>query len=571
MVFFGPFKIQTYFPGRELRLKTNKLHASIPLMLASSFVFAIGMGDIRVESFINQPFSAEIPLLDLGSNQLSAIKASLATAEEFERIGVEKPVSVLPLLKFDVVKTRDGYPVIKISTSERVSEPYLQILVDLAWPDGQIYRNYTVLLDPPGYKLSAASKNDATQTSYRKSASNGYEYASAVQKDGYIAAMTKPATPEVQKETIVYGPTRARENIWQISQRYSSPEMAIQQIILAIVGTNSQAFTQGNLNGLKPGERLRIPFGDEVHHIPLELARQEVDAHDLAWKSRQEIKHVLLPPYVDGVAGVSQFNQVADADSDSLPSIIAQAPRLELPLAQTNVSFESEKNTMMVVSNVPSIIDASTIAAQSPATAVDNADHVLLKKQLQDLQEKNNQLEKALSEKSNNKAADLQMGSPAKFPENQTARINENVPAADKKSSGFWLYALLIGGLGAGALIYRMQPERCKKSQHDTDSMDNHLHQADDKPPVHQVVLLENEEKCDSAGEHQCSELNVEERMPKLIKSKAALDTMLTLTKTHIDMEYYERAKFALHELLVFGDEHQKREAQTLMEELDSK
>ena len=48
-------------------------------------------------------------------------------------------------------RNKNRQAVIKIVSQQRIEDPFLQILVDVAWADGQLYRSYTLLLDPPGY------------------------------------------------------------------------------------------------------------------------------------------------------------------------------------------------------------------------------------------------------------------------------------------------------------------------------------------------------------------------------------------------------------------------------------
>ncbi len=111
--------------------------------------FALGLGELKVYSYLNQKSKAEIPIIGLGSLPLSELKVNLADLSEFERIGMDRPY-FLSTLKFSVKRKRGG-PVIEISSDKRINEPYLQFLIDIAWSNGQLYRAYTVLLDPPGY------------------------------------------------------------------------------------------------------------------------------------------------------------------------------------------------------------------------------------------------------------------------------------------------------------------------------------------------------------------------------------------------------------------------------------
>lgn len=107
---------------------------------------------MKVLSSLDQPFEAEIALIDVGDIPLSGIKANLADADDYERAGLERSFS-LNTLTFVVETNRNGQPIIHMRSVERISDPFLQLLIDLAWSQGQIYREYDVLLDPPDYQL----------------------------------------------------------------------------------------------------------------------------------------------------------------------------------------------------------------------------------------------------------------------------------------------------------------------------------------------------------------------------------------------------------------------------------
>ncbi len=265
-------------------------------------MFAMGLGDISVTSYLDQPFHAEIELIDVGSTPLSDIKVSLAPIEEYKTMGLER-INALNLLQFKVVRNAQAKVVIEVLSTERISEPYMQLLVDLAWANGQDYRAYTILLDPPHYKINTVKKQlhhlESRQFGGQSSISS---HESAKQTMNHSKGQKSISVgANVEKET-VYGPTSANETIWQIAQRYKSDDTLLQQMILAIVGTNPEAFTEGNLNGLKKGSYLTIPNKDLVNKVPQALSKTEVLAHDKAWQSRQPIEHTLLPPYINSTA-----------------------------------------------------------------------------------------------------------------------------------------------------------------------------------------------------------------------------------------------------------------------------
>jgi FimV-like protein len=56
-----------------------------------------------------------------------------------------------------------------------------------------------------------------------------------------------------------------------------------------------------------------------------------------------------------------------------------------------------------------------------------------------------------------------------------------------------------------------------------------------------------------------------------LVKSKAALITLLELAKTYISMEDFETAAESLQDVIMFGDKELQQEAQTLLARIKSK
>ncbi|WP_282385101.1 MULTISPECIES: FimV/HubP family polar landmark protein [unclassified Pseudomonas] len=114
----------------------------------STWSMALGLGEITVHSALNQPFKADIALVDVGTLTQNDLSASLASANEFGRAGVER-VFFLNDLKFTPI-LRGSRKVIRVTSGKPVNEPFLNFLVQLDQPNGRLLREYTVLIDPPG-------------------------------------------------------------------------------------------------------------------------------------------------------------------------------------------------------------------------------------------------------------------------------------------------------------------------------------------------------------------------------------------------------------------------------------
>ncbi|HET8899446.1 MAG TPA: fimbrial protein FimV, partial [Rhodanobacteraceae bacterium] len=126
---------------------TKKLTLALALALGSSQVLALGLGQIRVKSTLNQPLRAEIPVLADNAAELRGLEVALASPEDFARAGLNLSRMTVPL-EFKLVR-HGASAVIEVSTDKPVGEPALDFLISVNWANGKLLREYSVLLDPP--------------------------------------------------------------------------------------------------------------------------------------------------------------------------------------------------------------------------------------------------------------------------------------------------------------------------------------------------------------------------------------------------------------------------------------
>ena len=125
-----------------------KLSLAIALALAGGNAFALGLGTIQVKSGLNQPLDAEIPVIADSAAETNALTVDLASAEDFERVGLSRARLAVPI-DMSVGTNARGQTVIKLTSKEPVREPLLDFLVVANWPKGKLLREFTILLDPP--------------------------------------------------------------------------------------------------------------------------------------------------------------------------------------------------------------------------------------------------------------------------------------------------------------------------------------------------------------------------------------------------------------------------------------
>lgn len=438
----------------ERYLLKKFFYASLMTLTIPVPVFALGLGNMKVKSALDQPFKAEIKLLDAASVDITSIKVHMADPANAEEVGVE-PVAAWNFLRFKIDKNSKGRWVVNISSQEPIVDPYLEIVVDLVWPSGQLFKAYTVLLDPPGYQINV-SKVQNGRTSYRKKTTYPKE-PGVIEKEVVTTVHPNPDTNSQEKDRASYGPTVAKENVWQIAQRYKTSAETLPQVVLAIVGANPEDFTGGNLNGMKTGVYLVIPASKEILQVPADLAMEEVMVHDIAWNDKVSINHVLTPPYI----GSQMVKPSAEVQESFIPSI-AKSFTQTIPLENSAITQTSllvpVSQTPPAQANKPTSdadeLTKAQIAITTAAVESMRESHALLMEQLRLVQEQNRKLQNLLDKKQN-QLETLQVQVQALTKERRAVAGQGSSAKEDSSSSVWWyLLLLLIAAVGGGGTYW---------------------------------------------------------------------------------------------------------------------
>ncbi|GAB4392991.1 MAG: motility hub landmark protein FimV [Gammaproteobacteria bacterium] len=223
--------------------------------------YALGLGEMTVKSALNEPLKADIKLQGLHQLALDELQVSLASEEAFKRVGLSRNF-MLTQLQFSLTRNAANQPIIRVASRDPITEPYLNFLVDLRWPQGQVLRSYTILLDPPEYAL-----HDVPTTQIKPTAEPSItERASA-----NLAAQTQTSIAT----TKYYGPTSDTDTLWKIAQAVNHQQRySVFQVMIAIVRKNPNAFIDGNINRLLKGKTLQLPTVQEINAISPQQAKQ---------------------------------------------------------------------------------------------------------------------------------------------------------------------------------------------------------------------------------------------------------------------------------------------------------
>ncbi len=260
-------------------------------LLSLSVIFsfkasALGLGEIRVNSTLNQPLDAEITLLQVRDLTEDEILVGLASSEDFRNLGIDRGF-FLSSLRFDVRIDDPNGPVVKITSTELVREPFLNFLVESQWPSGRVLREYTLLLDLPVYSAQSPGRVETPQPAPAvQSVEPEPAQPAAVQNQLSTPARTvtraRPTSPRITGQT--FGPVQSNDTLWEIAQTVRpSDRYSIQQTMIAIQRLNPEAFINNNINLLRRGQVLRVPTEDDLAQLNETQAINEVAFQNTQW------------------------------------------------------------------------------------------------------------------------------------------------------------------------------------------------------------------------------------------------------------------------------------------------
>jgi pilus assembly protein FimV len=224
-------------------------------VLLSPAANAAGLGKLTVLSSLGQALRAEIELTSVSNDEAGNLVAKLAPADAFRVANIEFNPALLSL-RF-AVEQRSGRQFIKISSSQPVNEPFVDMLLELSWASGRLVREYTFLLDPAELRqtqpvqvvAAAAAPGRAAPFAQRNRAPAGAARSSASER----SARQAPASGDAGYKV------KPGETLSRIAARLKPADVSLDLMLLALYRANPDAFDGKNMNRLRSGQILTVP------------------------------------------------------------------------------------------------------------------------------------------------------------------------------------------------------------------------------------------------------------------------------------------------------------------------
>ena len=281
---------------RQSKTRFAALITCLLALLMPAWAYALNLGDIHLKSAPGQPLEAEIPLSGVPADAPGSLSVGLADVAGFRWAGIEW-TPALNRLQFELIRGRDGADYIRVHSDEALRAPLLHFLLKAAWSRGRLFREYTLELDTPPHDSAAAPAGDREAAGTTARESRSYEV--------------------VQNDTL-----------WEIARELRpDSSVSIQQMMLALLRTNPDAFSHNNINWMRAGETLWMPSAFEMQALSAAEAFAEALAQNNVWRQARGLP-ALETGWLAGAGAISVdggLRLVAVSEGDLEDGNIAEA------------------------------------------------------------------------------------------------------------------------------------------------------------------------------------------------------------------------------------------------------
>ena len=282
------YKMHNYKRLPMISLGRKVLGAAVASsLLLLSNAHATGLGRLTVLSALGQPLRAEIELTSPNKDEVSSLVPKLASADAFKQASIDFNPALLSM-RFTVEARGTGY-VIRVTSTQAMNEPFVDMLLEMNSSSGRLLREYTFLLDPAELRNSQSAQvanpvNIATAAPVAPAA----KYSPQQTSQGEVAAVSSASQKkvlakqqDVRKETVGSGDYKVKsgDTLSKVAGEYRNEGVSLDQMLAGLYKANPQAFSGNNMNRLRVGQILTIPDAGSIQASSKSESHSLVMAH----------------------------------------------------------------------------------------------------------------------------------------------------------------------------------------------------------------------------------------------------------------------------------------------------
>ena len=362
--------------------------AAALLGLSASTAHALALGRVTVLSALGEPLRAEIDIPEINAEEATTLKASVASPEAFRAAGLDYNAA-LAGAQISLQRRADGRAFIRLSSDRPVAEPFVDLILEASWATGRIVRDYTMLLDPPALRAAAPAAVFVPQVAAVSTpaavpaAPSAGPVPAATARTPAPVAVRKPPAPVAGSTTTASDDggkkivVRPGDTASKIAAAVKPAQVSLDQMLVALLRANADAFTNGNLNRLRAGAVLNVPSQEQATAMGAAEASRTViaqsrDFNDFRGKLATNAPSVPVAAADRKAAGNIQTKvedkkaAVSAPDKLTLSQGALQAKAAEDKIAQEKLAQDAAKRSAELAKNIK---DLGNIGAASTTVA----------------------------------------------------------------------------------------------------------------------------------------------------------------------------------------------------------
>ncbi len=266
--------------------KTAVAAAAIALLgLTTTGALALSLGRITVQSALGEPLRAEIDVPDINAEEASSLKAGVASPAAFAAAGLEYNAAMTSL-QATLQRRADGRAYIRLSSDRPINDPFVDMIIEASWSSGRILRDYTMLFDPPVTRSQAPVATTLPQTSTPRISRPSTPTAPTATEPTRSAPAPRPVASSQPKPAVVASPSddtrrvvvKSGDTASKIVANAKPAGVSLDQMLVALLRTNPDAFVNSNINRIRAGAVVDLPSAEQAQALSAAEATQTVVA-----------------------------------------------------------------------------------------------------------------------------------------------------------------------------------------------------------------------------------------------------------------------------------------------------
>lgn len=259
--------------AKSHRWRVTAIAAAALMGLWGTNAMALSLGRITVQSALGEPLRAEIDIPDINAEEAATLKTSIAAPEAFKLAGMDYNAA-MPGLKATLQRLSDGRAVIRLNGDRAINDPFLDLILVANWSTGRIVRDYTLLFDPPSLRKTAPAAPTQAQIPAQPLAPSAPlaqqpRTVAAPPQPGPVSAakaptQVKPVKTDAPKQVLV----KSGDTAGQIAAAVRPASVSLDQMLVALLRSNPDAFMGENVNRVKAGAIIDIPTAEQAAATP---------------------------------------------------------------------------------------------------------------------------------------------------------------------------------------------------------------------------------------------------------------------------------------------------------------